>query len=100
MVDQVKADYDALEKVAGLFANQSQAIQQMLMSVQRSMDPLRNEGWIGHAADKFFEEMDGEVLPATARLQEALAEASQTTAEAVRMIQEAEEEASSRFQVG
>lgn len=96
-MDEIKADYDRLEQVASQFANQSQAIQQMLQNVRGSMDPLENGGWIGRGSDAFFSEMQGEVLPASERLQQALDEASRVTKYIVQTVKQAEEEASSAF---
>ena len=75
MADELRADYDRLDQVANRFANQSQAIQQMLQGVRGSMDPLEQGGWVGRGSDSFFSEMNGVVLPGTERLQQALEEA-------------------------
>ena len=96
-MDEIKADYDRLEQLASRFTNQSQAIQQMLQSVRGSMDPLESGGWVGRGSDAFFSEMNGEVLPASERLQQALEEASRVTKHIIQTVKQAEEEASSAF---
>jgi len=96
MADEVRADYDQLEQVASRFANQSQEVQQTLQQVRNRMNKLQND-WIGRGSEAFFSEMEGEVLPATNRLQQALEEASRITKEVVQIMQQAEEEASSPF---
>lgn len=97
MTDEIRADYDRLEKVASQFANQSQEIQQMLQKVRGSMEPLESGGWIGRGSDAFFSEMQSEVLPATERLQQAMDEANRVTNQIVQTIRHAEEEACSPF---
>lgn len=97
MTDEIRADYDRLEQVASQFANQSQAIQQMLQKVHGSMDPLESGGWIGRGSDAFFSEMQSEVLPATERLQQALDEANRVTKQIVQTVRHGEEEACSPF---
>jgi WXG100 family type VII secretion target len=97
MADEVRADYEQLEQVATRFANQSEETQQMLEKVRSSMQQLEDGGWIGDAADDFFSEMHSLVLPASRRLQTALDEANRVTKDIVQTIQQAEEEASSRF---
>jgi WXG100 family type VII secretion target len=97
MADEIRADYDRLEKVASQFANQSQEIQQMLQKVRGSMEPLESGGWIGRGSDAFFSEMQSEVLPATERLQQAMDEANRVTNQIVQTIRHAEEEACSPF---
>lgn len=96
MSDEIKADYDQLENVASRFANQSQAIQQMLQKVRSSMEKL-DDAWEGRGRDAFFQEMQSEVLPASQRLQEVLDEASQVTKSIVQTVKQAEEEASTPF---
>ena len=96
MADEVKADYEQLEQVANKFSNQSEEIQQMLQLVNSNMDKLEPD-WIGRGSEAFFSEMQGEVLPAVMRLQQALEEANQVTKEVVQTMQQAEEEASSPF---
>jgi WXG100 family type VII secretion target len=97
MADEIRADYDRLEQVASQFANQSQAIGQMLQNVRGSMDPLESGGWIGRGSDAFFSEMNGEVLPASERLRDALDEASRVTRQIIQRVKQAEDEASSPF---
>jgi WXG100 family type VII secretion target len=97
MADEIRADYDRLEKVASQFANQSQEIQQMLQKVRGSMEPLESGGWVGRGSDSFFSEMQSEVLPATERLQQAMDEANRVTNQIVQTVRHAEEEACSPF---
>jgi WXG100 family type VII secretion target len=97
MFDRIEADYDQLEQLSARFMNQSQAIEQMLQNVRSSMGNLENGGWIGRGSNAFFAEMNGEVLPASERLQQALDEASRMTRVITQTVQQAEEEASTLF---
>jgi len=99
MYEEIRADYDQLEQVASQFANQSQAIQQMLQNVRSSMDPLEGGGWIGRGSDAFFAEMQSEVIPANERLQQALDEANRVTKQIVQVVKQAEDDASSPFRI-
>lgn len=96
MADEVRADYEQLEQVASRFANQSQAIQQMLQKVRSGMDKLET-GWIGRGSNAFFSEMQSDVLPAVQRLHDALDEGSRCTKEIIQVMQRADEEASAPF---
>ncbi len=96
-MDEIRADYDRLEQIANQFANQAQAIQQMKQNVRSSMDPLENGGWIGRGSDAFFSEMQGEVLPCTQRLEQALDEANRITRQIINTMKQAEEEACAPF---
>lgn len=97
MSDEIRADYDQLEQIAGRFANQAEDVQATLQRVRASMEKLEGGGWIGRGSDAFFSEMQGDVLPATTRLQAALVEASRTTRAIAQTVRQAEEEASTLF---
>lgn len=99
-MDEIRADYDQLGQVAARFAQQADAIQQMIQRVRSSMDKLESGGWIGRGADAFFEEMHGEMLPACQRLYEALMSTSEATKETAQIFQHAESEASAPFKRG
>lgn len=97
MAEEIRADYQQMDQVAKKFAQQSQAVQQTLAKVRSSMSKLQNGGWQGKGSQAFFSEMSGKVLPASQRLQQALAEASQAAKEISQTIRQAEEQASSVF---
>ena len=96
MADEVKVNPDELADVQREFQNQSMSIQEMLQRTRQSMEELEPD-WIGRGSDAFFEEMQGEVLPAVQRLQEALEQAGMVTGEILSIFQQADEEASSPF---
>ena len=99
MADEIRANYEQLEQVAARFDRQSQAVSQMLQKMKGSMNNLKS-GWQGRGSDSFFAEMNGVVLPASTRLQNALQEASQVTKQIVQTIKQAEEEAAAPFRRG
>lgn len=99
MADEIKADYEQLEQVANKFSSQSEEIQQMLQQVKNGMEKLEPD-WIGRGSEAFFREMQGEILPAVQRLQQALEEANRVTKEIIETVQQAEDEAASPFRVG
>ncbi len=96
--EEIRADYDQLAQVANRFNGQSQQIQQMTQSVQRSMETLRG-GWEGRGSQAFFNEMQGKVLPGVNRLHQALAQAARVTQQVSQTVRQAEEEASAPFKV-
>lgn len=97
MSDEIRANYDELKDVAGKFTAQAQSIEDLSKKVKSAMERLEDGGWIGLGADAFFSEMQGAVMPAVAKLIEALSSASQKTNEIATTVQNAEEEASSPF---
>lgn len=90
---RIRADHDALGKIAQGFANQAANTQRSLRKIKQSMDTLQGGDWIGKGANAFYKEMEGDVLPAVQRLQTSLNRASQTTRQISAVLKEAEDEA-------
>lgn len=99
MFDRVEADYDQLDNIANQFGNQGDVLQQMLAKVQSAMEALTEGGWEGRGSDAFYQEMEGEVLPASQRLQQAMEEAQRVTQYISQTMQQAEDDACSPFRV-
>lgn len=95
MTDIIRADHEALAKIAANFGKESSAAAQMLQQVTQAMQKLQNGGWLGRGSDAFFAEMEQKVVPAVRRLIEALAEAERTTKTISTTMKSADEEASS-----
>lgn len=96
----IRADYDELAAIAARFGKSAQVVTQMQAMVRRVVDQLQGGGWVGQGADSFFKEMEGRVLPAGQRLQEAMAQAQRVTALISHILQEADEEAANPFRPG
>jgi WXG100 family type VII secretion target len=94
--DEIRGDYEELQKVAQRFNAQSQAIQQMAQQVKNGMSKLEGS-WEGRGSDSFFREMTQLVIPGVTRLQKALQQAAQSTAKIANTLKQAETEASSLF---
>ena len=97
MFDKIEVDYDQLGQISQQFENRSQTVQHVLHNVHSKMSVLQGGGWEGRGSDAFFTEMQGEVLPAVQRLQQALEEAGRMSKGIIQTMQQAEEEASSPF---
>lgn len=96
MSELLQTDYDQLQAIAGRFGQASQASAEMAQRVQQRMERLR-ETWLGRGSTAFFAEMEQEVLPATKRLIEALAQAQRATQQIAQTLRTAEEEAAAMF---
>lgn len=90
---KIRADHDALAKIAQGFAREATNTQRSLRKMKQSMDTLQGGDWIGKGANAFYKEMEGEVLPAVQRLQSALDQANQLTRQISSIMQEAEDDA-------
>ena len=99
MTDQIQANYDQLDEIAGRFANQAQEVEQMIQKVRGGVQELEDgKNWTGRAANAFFSEINGTVLPANQRLLDALHEASQVVKEIAQKMKDGETEAAAFFQ--
>ena len=96
MADEIRAEYAQLQQVATKFSQQATAISQMQSHVKRSMSALQGN-WIGKGSEAFFREMGDEILPATARLHNALQEAGKATKQIAQILQQAEQDAAAPF---
>lgn len=70
---------------------------QLEQTLRSRLEALRQGGWIGVTASAFYDEMAGEVLPALARLAQALQTAQAVTLQIKATFQQAEEEAAALF---
>lgn len=93
----VTAEYEGLEDVASRFERLLQEVEELSQSVTGTMEPLRQDGWIGRGSDAFFDEMESTVLPAVQRLADAFDQGSRVTRAVAAIFRQAEEEASSPF---
>lgn len=97
MIDEIRADYEALQEIAARFGQRAEVTAEMLAGVRQAYQPLEQGSWIGEGADAFFAEMTGDVIPAIGRLIAALAAASEITGSVGRTIEEADQAAASPF---
>lgn len=92
----VRSDYDQLKNIANAFRQQEDAVKQTTQKLKRIIDQLNGgQDWVGVGATAFYQEMDGEVMPAMGRLQNALSQASRTSDQVAQVYKEAEDEMSS-----
>jgi len=90
-------NYDQLESIGKMFEQESQAVEGYYRQLRSKSDELHGGGWIGRGADKFHDEMTHEVLPAMARLSDALRQASATIKMVCNIFNAAEEETQGYF---
>jgi WXG100 family type VII secretion target len=96
MADEIRVDYAQLQEVAARFARQATAINQVQQQLKSKMGHLQS-AWVGKGSAAFFAEMNDKVLPATARLYNALQEASKTTKQISQLLEQAEKDAAAPF---
>ena len=84
-------NYDELASIAKKFKDEGEDIAQLHSTTRQRVRDLHKE-WIGDAADKFFDEMETELLPAVQRLAQALFLSQDMTNDIMKIIQDADEE--------
>lgn len=70
----VLVNYEMMKKFQNSFRGQETATQQTIQKLTKVIEQLRGGDWIGEGATQFFNEMDGDIIPAMKRLQNAMTE--------------------------
>lgn len=99
MPKDFEANYEDLDRIARIFGDSGDVIEQLDARLRSKLDQLRG-GWQGTAADAFFDEMEAEVLPTVKRLGQALDDGNRTTHNIATVIRDAEEAAANVFRGG
>ena len=94
--DLIQVNYEQLEDVVRRFASCADTTETILSGLGRTMDDLRG-GWEGEASQRFFNEMEGRVLPRLRRLHQSMSDAQDTVRQVTRTFQGAEEQAAQLF---
>jgi WXG100 family type VII secretion target len=92
----VQLKYDELETVVKKFKDEGEDIVMLHLKTRQRVHDLYPE-WVGEGADKFFEEMETILLPALARLAQALFFSQNTLHKIMKIINEADIETAGLF---
>lgn len=92
----IQLNYVELQQIAKAMQGESQDIIQLHSTVRSRMEALKND-WIGDAANAFFREMDGKLLPATQRAGQAMNESEAVLNRIIRIIHDADMETADYF---
>lgn len=97
MGDLTQVEYDVLADIEKIWKQGAEETMQGLPKYRQTAESLHGGGWQGQAADKFFEEFSGEILPALERYAQALQQAADTMTKIRQTYSEAEEESQGFF---
>ena len=97
MAANPRVDYPAMQGIAKQFQNDQNDISNLLNQTKSKVEALHGNLWMGDAADKFFQEMEGTILPAMNRLVNALGRSADVTTKVATTIQQADEETKNFF---
>ena len=76
--DAIRAKYDELHDVANALEALAERAEQVEKNISQARQDLSGE-WVGFGADRFFDEIDNDIIPALGKLGAALHSASTTT---------------------
>jgi WXG100 family type VII secretion target len=96
---RVRADYDALARIAQGFERAAEANRRALDVIRRAKASLESGDWQGHGALAFYHEMDQEVLPSLDRLWQAFGSAQDVTLKISQIMKNAEDDAATIFKL-
>ncbi len=91
MANLVQLNYDELATIVKKFNHEGDDFAELYSVTRQKVQALTKE-WIGVGADKFFDEMEQELLPALQRVSKALFVSQDALMEITKIIREADEE--------
>ncbi len=92
----VKMNYDDLRTIIKKFRDEGEDIVQLHAAMRDKVRDLHKD-WEGESSEKFFKEMENEVLPAVSRLSKALFFAQDTLQKITKIIQDSDEDTKGFF---
>jgi WXG100 family type VII secretion target len=97
MANMHLVNYDDMQVFIKQFQTEEEEIKALFNQTKTKVETLHGNQWIGVAADRFFNEMEGQVLPHTAKLIYALNIAGSVAKQITEIINQADEETKGFF---
>ncbi len=97
MANTQQINYDEMQAIVKLLEGEEDEIKGLLQQTKSKVEALHGSQWIGEAADRFFNEMEGTVLPKTAKMVYALNVAGHVAKHIMNIIHQADEETKGFF---
>ena len=94
-----RVHYDEMSAIVKSFRSEQAEIEALLKQTKQKVESLHNNQWVGQGADKFFNEMEGQVLPAVNKLAHALGYAADTAQKIHEVIHKHDEETKPFFNI-
>jgi len=94
---KLRIEYNVMGTLSSKFHAEAHDIQQMYQALRNHTEHLRGSGWIGRAADKWFQEMENLLLPATLKLSQILGGIGDLIKQLNSLFQAAEQEVGALF---
>ena len=91
MAGTVQVNYDEMQAIIKLLQQEEEELKALLQQTKGKVESLHGNQWVGQGADKFFNEMEGTVLPAMGRMVNALDVAGNVAKQVINTIHSADE---------
>lgn len=88
---KLQIQYDDMDNIARMFDGYADSTQDHIQRIQSCMSQLQGGDWIGLGADKFYQEMEGDVMPRLKILQQGYEVAAAQVRRMSQMFQDAEQ---------
>ena len=97
MANTQQVNYDEMQAIIKQLEAEEEEIKALFNQTKSKVESLHGSQWMGEAADKFFQEMEGVVLPKTTKMIYALNVAGQVAKQIINIIHQADEETKGFF---
>jgi len=97
MANTQQVNYDEMQAIIKQLESEEEEIKALFNQTKSKVESLHGNQWMGEAADKFFNEMEGTVLPKTTKMIYALNVAGQVAKQIINIIHHADEETKGFF---
>jgi len=95
-MSKVQISWSQMQTIQGKFQTDQTAAQKVLTDLTRGYEDLKST-WEGEAANKFFQEMENDVLPRTRKMGTAFGHAADITKALISLFQQTEQDAANIF---
>lgn len=97
MANTQQINYDEMQAIIKQLESEEEEIKMLFNQTKSKVESLHGNQWMGEAADKFFAEMEGQVLPKTSKMIYALNVAGHVAKQIMNIIHQADEETKGFF---
>jgi WXG100 family type VII secretion target len=97
MAGNTKLNYDEMQGITKSFQSNQQEMEALLSQTKSKVEALHNNQWVGEAADRFFNEMEGPVFKSFSKLVTALGVANHVSTQVMNTIHQADESTKGYF---
>ncbi len=97
MANMHQVNYDDMQAFIKQLQSEEEELKTLFNQTKSKVETLHGNMWVGLAADRFFSEMEGQVLPHTAKLISAVNTAGNVAKQITQIVHQADEETKGFF---